>query len=539
MPTRRLLFPVVALALTTACSSSGNHASGTAGTPTSTSGAGGAGATTASSGGMGAATGTGTATTGTGGASTGTGGTGGTGATGAGTTFTYGLNLGYYNSGLNDTSESQLGMAAGADSHRHKLTEVFLDQWGDAIHVPELQAMIKAGERDIVCNIIGPSAANSNAPAGGDTEEYSPKNLYEPILTSSGDVNPANTWAAFVQRVVTTYSPYIHTWEVWNEPDQVGGNWQATQTWDTQPPKPSDLIWWNDTIYAYIRLLRVTYTVVHKLDPQGKVTLGGIGYPSFLDAILRYTDEPTAGAVTSEYPAKGDAYFDVVSYHYYPVFSPGNSDVGAAGLVTLHDQLQAELTKAKVTKPFIITESGAPRYAVGGDPGGVDYAHDYLVKAMALAQNAGIGRIDWFILGDGADPGASTNAFEYMGLYENLTSVMAPSDATITETGTAYATLGHLLAGLVSDPAGTAALALPAGTGGVALLTSDQKHAYVVWATATSGESGAGMVSLPAGGPASVYAWDYSSTKTATTVTASGGKVTVSVTSSPVIVIAP
>ncbi len=525
MKTRPALLPMLALALAaaTACSSGGDHAaSGGTGTTTSAAGSGGTGGSD-----------TGPSSS----ASTSSGVGGGAGTTG--TPFVYGLNLGYYNGNLDDTTEAALGMTAGADSHRHKLTEVFLDQWGTTIHVPELQAMIAAGEIDIVCNLIGPAAANSNAPAGGDTEEYSPKNLWEPVLTASGDVNPANTWAAFVARVVTTYSPYIHTWEVWNEPDQVGGNWQATETWDTQPPVPSDLVWWNDTIFAYIRLLHVTYQVVHKLDPQGLVTLGGIGYPSFLNAILRYTDEPTAGAVTTDYPQKGGAYFDVVSYHYYPIFSPGNSDVGAAGLVTAHDQLQAELTKAGVSKPFIITESGAPRYAVSGDPGGVDYAKNYLMKAMTLAQNAGVGRIDWFILGDSADPGASTNPDDYMGLYQNLTTVTAPANAVITPTGVAYATLGHLLSGSLSDPKATSALALPAGTGGVALRMPDQKHAYVVWATATSGETATGTVTLPAAGAASVYGWDYSTTKTVTTAMPAGGVVTVDVTSAPAVVVAP
>ena len=41
--------------------------------------------------------------------------------------------------------------------------------------------------------------------------------------TSTGAVNPMNYWASFVSTLVTTYSPYIHSWEVWNEPDQVGG----------------------------------------------------------------------------------------------------------------------------------------------------------------------------------------------------------------------------------------------------------------------------------------------------------------------------
>jgi hypothetical protein len=524
---RRTLPSLLFVLIAASCSKGGASGTGAAnatGTNASSTGNGGS-ATVASS------------SSGSAGAST----TGSGGSVGAAAgPFTYGLNLGYYNSNLNDTAESQLGLAAGADSHRHKLTEVFLDQWGDTIHVAELQAMIKAGEHDIVCNLIGPSAANSNAPANGDTEHYSPKNLDQPIFLGNGDVNPANTWAAFVQRVVTTYSPYIHTWEVWNEPDQVGGNWQATQTWDTTAPKPSDLIWWNDTIFAYIRLLRVTYAVVHKLDPQGRVTLGGIGYPSFLNAILRYTDEPTAGAVDVDHPAKGGAYFDVVSYHYYPVFSPGNSDVGAKGLVTLHDQLLAELMKANVTgKSFIITESGAPRYALGGDPGGVDYAHNYLLKAMALAQNAGIERIDWFILGDDKDPGASTSPFDYMGLYGNLTNVSGASAAVITETGTAYATMGHLLAGSLLDAATQSALSLPAGTRGVALRMPNQQHAYVVWAETTSAETGTGMVTLPAAGAASVYAWDHSKTQAVSMVMPSGGNVQVSVTSAPVVVIAP
>ena len=519
----RFSLPAVLLALTAACSSSGT--SGTMNT------GGGQLGTSSSSG-------TGAGHTGGHGGSAG----GGGGGTTAGTAFSYGLNLGYYNSQLNDTESSQLGLAAGANSHRHKLSEPFLDTWGDDIHVAELTAMTQAGEQDLVCFIVGATAAHSNAPAGAadyERDHYSQKNLWEPVFTASGDVNPNNYWAAFVERLVKTYSPFIHTWEVWNEPDQVGGNWQVTQAWDTDPPKPSDLVWWNDTIFAYIRMLRVTHEVVHKLDPKGRVALGGLGYPSFLGAILRYTDEPTMGKVDADHPEKGGAYFDVVSYHYYPVFGPGNSDVGAKGIIDLHDQLQAELDKAGVTgKRYIVTESGAPHQAFGTTPGGADYARNYLMKSMALAQHAGVERIDWFILGDDEPVGASTNPFNYMGLYFDLSAVGDPKDAKITETGVAYATMGHLLAGSLSDKVGTAALALPSGTRGVALRTTGNKHAYVVWAEATD-EKATGTVSLPAAGEALVYRWDHSQTKAMDTLSPAAGKVEVSVTSSPVIVIAP
>ena len=453
--------------------------------------------------------------------------------------FSYGMNAGYYNPSLDDVTEAKMGMTAGVNSERLKLTEPFLDQWGDAIHVDESKQLIAMGMQDFVCMTIGADTAHSNAPAGGNVENYSPKNLYEPIFTDSGDVNPNNYWAAFMERLVKNYSPYIHQWEIWNEPDQVGGNWQATETWDTQPPKASDLVWWNDTIFSYIRLLRVSYEVVHKLDPQGKVTLGGIGYAPFLDAILRYTDEPNAGAVDTDHPDKGGAYFDVVSYHYYPVFTPGSSDAGAKGIVQSHDDFQAVLDKYHVTgKTYIVTESGAPRYQLGTYPGSVDYAKNYLVKAMSLAHDAGVRRVDWFILGDGADPGASQDSFQYMGLYENLTNVTSPASAKITPTGVTYATFGHLLAGSLSDPAATKALKFKAGTNGTALVTKDGKRAYVVWAEA-SDENGTGTVTLPIGGDASVYAWDYSTTQAVSMVSPSNGNISLPVTSSPSIVIGP
>ncbi|OQB17316.1 MAG: hypothetical protein BWY17_01092 [Deltaproteobacteria bacterium ADurb.Bin207] len=492
-----------------------------------------------------AANGSGGSSTGGAGAHGAVGGSGaeaGSGANGGqtGSPFTYGLNLGYYNPQLNDSEESQLGLAAGANSHRHKLTEPFLDRWGDDIHVQELSGMLQAGEQDLVCFLVGASEAHSTAPAGSadwQREHYSPNNLYEPIFTDNGQVNPNNPWAAFVARVVTTYSPYIHTWEVWNEPDQVGGHWQATSSWDTQPPNPSDLIWWNDTIFAYIRLLRVTWEVVHHLDPQGKVALGGIGYPSFLNAILRYTDEPTSGKVDADHPRKGDAYFDVVSFHYYPIFSNGNSDAGAKGLLHLYDQLQTQLEKAGVSgKTFIVTESGAPRFAVDGRPGGKDYAANYLMKAMALAQNAGIDRIDWFILGDSADPGASSSPFDYMGLYENLMNISELGQAILTDTGVAYATLGGLLAGAHSDPVATQALGSPSS---VALRTKQGDRAYVVWAETTAGEGASATISVPASHDVTVYRWDYSKTKKTQTLSPNGGAVVVDISSAPSILITP
>ncbi|RYE91638.1 MAG: hypothetical protein EOO75_08440 [Myxococcales bacterium] len=451
------------------------------------------------------------------------------------------MNGGFFTSKVPDADTAALGVAVGVNSQRCKLTEQHLTTWGDEIEVGDMKAYQALGMTDLVVFLGGPIAAHSNAPAGKadwELEQYSPRNLYEPIWLPDGEVNPDNHWASFVARVATTYGPYLRTYEVWNEPDQVGGNWQATLDWDTSPPKPSDLLWWNDTIFAYVRALRVAHEVIHKLDPDGQVALGGIGYPSFLGALLRYSDEPTAGQVGGDYPAAGGAYFDVLSFHYYPVFSPGNSDAGAAGLLGAKADLQARLDAAGVSgKSWMVTESGAPRYALGSSPGGEAYARNYLLKAMTLGHDADLGGIDWFILGDGQKPGQSQDPFAYMGLYLNYSDVQSKDEAVKTPTGIAYATLGQVLGGATRDPAATQALALPATVGGAAFRTADGHRAHALWARSGQGEDAATTHELPGDRPVRIHAWDASQTGQSTTVAPSGGKVSLALTSSPLLVV--
>ena len=52
----------------------------------------------------------------------------------------------------------------------------------------------------------------------------------------------------------------------------------------TEPPEKSILTHWYGTIFEYIRLIRITYVVAKKVDPNCFVTAGGLGYPEFLDA---------------------------------------------------------------------------------------------------------------------------------------------------------------------------------------------------------------------------------------------------------------
>ena len=60
-----------------------------------------------------------------------------------------------------------------------------------------------------------------------------------------------------------------------------------------------------------------------------------------------------------------------------------------------------------------------------------------------------------------------------------------------------------------------------------------------MWATAATGETATGTVTLPAAGAASVYAWDYSATGASTTVTPSGGSASLALTATPQFFVRP
>ncbi len=456
--------------------------------------------------------------------------------------FRFGVNPGFYGSGIDRRESSQLSVQAGATSLRTTLPEYYLKQWGDGIESEDYASYTPLGLGHHVCFLIGPTHEHSNAPASAQDYElahYSPKNLYEPIFLASGEVNPDNYWAAYVARVAKTYGQYLDMYEVWNEPDQVGGNWQATQAWDTAPPKPADLIWWNDTVFSYIRMLRITHEVVHRFDSDASVTVGGIGYGSFLSALLRYTDEPKAGAVTADYPDTAAKYLDILSYHYYPVFGGGSSDKGVEGLIAARDDYRTRLDAAGAgARQFVVTETGAPRYAVGGNVGGAQYAASYLVKAMTLGHYEGLVGIDWFAQGDGAAMGASMDSFAYMGLFFDYSKAMQVSDVKISPQGQAYAWLASWLSGSAADPDALAALALPDTVRGAAFAT-DAGHLYVLWAHTTDDESATASFALPASGAATVHTFDLAKGASKASAMPSGGKVTLSLTGMPTAIEVP
>lgn len=167
-----------------------------------------------------------------------------------------------------------------------------------------------------------------------------PKGLYEPIFTDGTDqpapgkrLNPKNTWAAGLGHMVRRYSDQVRYWQIWNEPDYPKGDQAA----DYSDGRRS----WNGSVDDYVRLLKVGHTVVKWADPKAQVVTGGIGFGSYLQAML----DRGAGA-----------YFDQLDFHAYGW--PG-SDAALAQYQKVHDEMQAVLVKNGLDdKGLICSETG-------------------------------------------------------------------------------------------------------------------------------------------------------------------------------------
>lgn len=411
--------------------------------------------------------------------------------------FLYGSNMGAY-SGWSDQQLAELLIGnpnrdiagVGVNSLRPAMYDHFVQRWGYDIRVSAFETYRQLGGKDHTIFLNGPADAHREQIQycnGVQSQTFA--HLYEPIWLSPGVVNPNNYYANYVYNVVKTYGPYVKYGEVWNEPDYTN-NWQASQTWDTVDPNPCHLTNFHAPIQSYVRMLRITHEIVELLDDDGLVCVGGLGYPRFLDAVLRNTDNPNGGQVTTDYPQKGGEWFDCLSYHVYPMYYVGSnphSDAAADAVVNHKDAFQAVLDKygydgtTHPEKPFIVTESNIPRRAVDGYLGGDDVQRNFLIKAAVRAQQAGISALYVYGPSENGSIDQISNPYHAMGFYEHINST--PYNAKITPGGVAWRTVSQQLGERQHDPAATARLQLPDGIGGGAFYSvSDKDYVYVLWA---------------------------------------------------------
>jgi Secretion system C-terminal sorting domain len=431
--------------------------------------------------------------------------------------YHYGVNLGAYyfwtDQQLADIAAGNPKLkvpGVGVTSLRLSLPEGFVDYWGYDIRLDAFKHYDSLGITDNVVFVGFPAEQHRDPTmpcAGVQSEMFA--NLYEPIWDNGENgtpVNENNFYAAYLWKLVQVYTPYTRYWEIWNEPDFdfVGnsskkpgepGNW-----WEYDP-EPCDYAI-HAPVQHYIRTLRISYEIIKTLSPDDYVATGGLGYPSFLDLILRQTDNPDQGKVTPEYPLTGGAYFDVLSYHSYPHIDNSlrawsddimgfvyfrHSDRCVDGMLKLKNQFDQVLRKYSYDgtiypeKHWIITESNIPRVEKEEFLGSNEAQVNYLIKSAVACQQNDIDQLHVYQLGDIETERDARSEFHLMGLYTELDSIPKYKQRR-TAGGIAYATVSHLLYGRRYDPDRTAALLLPDGVRGGAFLHPTDGYTYVLWA---------------------------------------------------------
>lgn len=455
--------------------------------------------------------------------------------------FEYGVNPGYYGNGWTDKDVADASIKAGSFSFRASLPGYFVEQWGYGIRVSEFNYYTQTLGMKGITVFVGEPSDNQV-----DKTVYPPetahslifKDIYLPVWDNGENgtpVNEQNIFATYVYNLVLNYGSNVQYWEIINEPDYTpfwdNANRSLPNNWYDNPPSPAEMVNLKAPIFYYIRMLRIAYEVIKKVTPNAYITPGGLGYPAFLDALLRYTDNPDGGKVTSEYPLKGGAYFDALSYHSYPSVNLSvwdnaiggrrwfrHSDGAADAMIDLKNSFYDVLKKygydgtTYPAKPCILTEFNIPRKPFGNIYGGEEAQRNFDIKAYVYAQKNGIGQAYLFTTAESKPLDQATVYHQAMGLYETFTRDKKGAEK-FTQAGKAVKTTSQLLRGWTYDKARSDALGLPAKIGGAAFKKGDQ-YRYVLWAKTTTdlSETAQATYSFPA--PLNIaalrrYEWDY------------------------------
>ncbi len=485
--------------------------------------------------------------------------------------FHFGVNPGFHGGAWGDedladiaAGSSSLGLGgAGVEAFRATLPEFFLEQWGYEVEVDDFQHYQSVGMTDHVTFIGYPTDEHR------DTTFYCPNhqselfsNMYLDIWDGGANgtpVNDDNHYALYVYRMVTLYQDYVKFWEIWNEPDfdHSGNGFKGPGqdgNWFENIPEPCDMSI-RAPVFEYIRMLRISYEVIKTIDPDAYVAVGGLGFPSFLDLIMRHSDNPNGGQVTDEYPHKGGAYFDVLSYHSYPHIDGSlrdwNNDIGdfdyfrhsdaaTDGIIQKQSEFSAVLDaygyndQTYPSKVWIITESNIPAIAFGEDMGSDEAQRNFTIKTRVACEKNDIVQYDLFQLARKKSPESSFSGFDAMGLFHRLSNI-EPSQEQITDQGIAAQTMTSLLADGTYDAAATEDLNLPTNVGGAAYENNDGSYTFVLWARTETDRSEVATANYSI--PASMNivnlekrTWNFSQTGSLTNVSPTG----ISLTGAPI-----
>ncbi len=471
-----------------------------------------------------------------------------------------GANPGYYGPNWDDFYLSDLAagnptsnqLGAGIRAFRTVLPEFIALQYEYKSWEPVYEYYESLGITDNTL-VVGIAAAQHADPVqycpGVQTQMFA--NLYEPIWDGGANgtaVNENNYFAKYMVDLVNTVGDQVKFWEIWNEP---GFDYTGAKGW-LQPGQPGN--WWENNpepcdyklqapIFNYIRTMRIAYEVVKTMSPDDYIVLSGVGYESFLDAILRNTDNPNNGAVNGDFPLTGGAYFDVMGFHNYPHFDGSvrewnnaiggfeyfrHSDGAVEGVskkMDLRYDLLASYGYNGNTYPeklWTITEIHVPRKAFSEGFGSDIAQRNYAIKTVENAIRSNIIQTHFWALAERDYINDADDEFDVMGFYQKLNDI-EPFQQTINESGIAYKTASDLLFDRNFDDNVTLAMNLPNGVKGGAYQNSQGKYIYVLWAETLTDQSETAFANytFPSGivsGNMVKRAWDHSYNGTETMI---------------------
>ena len=473
----------------------------------------------------------------------------------------------------------------GARTTRPGLSDRVLNRFGADLSLPDYEYYEQLGMSELTAIVGFPDDENRDyvnkycdeEPGGEVRWNAHFQGLYEPIWDDPADpnydgtiVNEDNKYAAYLHEVVTLYTEYVRFWEIWNEPGFYKGDdsqvfWGQPDypgSWWVNDPEPCDYIM-HAPIQHYVRVLRISYEVIKSISPDDYVSVAGLGSQSFLDAILRNTDNPgtgdrflgdagtgigegEVGSITPTYPNRAGAYIDVLGFHTYPhfdgstTFSPENyferhSDGAARGVIERrlggYQDVLARYGYDGTTYPLkqhIATEINVPREVFSGEYFGGELEQiNFIQKVLMELKIAGVHQMHVFTIGDRTTDAEAAFEFDVMGLYKKLEGIQ-PYNQVVNEEGVAYKTASDLIYPTEYDPAATAALAAPDGVVAYAWALPDGEYVYALWARTQTDRSEAASASytFPAElglGTLLRYEWDHSRSGEIDTVDAAGG----------------
>ena len=439
--------------------------------------------------------------------------------------FKPGVNLGYFPP-WNDRTLADIAVGrpdlgikgAGVKAIRPGLFDHFIQQFGWDARVETYEHFEDIGLEDATLIVGFPSEEHRDPNfycADHQSELFA--NLYTPIWDNGENgtpINDENYYAEYLYKLVNLKKDYIQFYEIWNEP-----GFDFTNVTGYLPPG-TDGNWWENNpdpcdyklrapIFHYIRILRISYEIIKAIDPESNVTLAAVGYPAFLDAVLRNTDNPDNGLPSSEYPLKGGAYFDAIGMHTYPHFD--------GTLRAWSDSLQdfihfrhsdKAITSIPVTKAsfenvlknygydgntypekeWIITEINVPRKQFFDFIGSEEAQINFLIKSQVECIRSGIKEMHVFDMAESHYYDEASTEFHMMGFYQRLYSLF-PYDQIINNGAIAFKTASDQLYRSTLDVAKTAALNLPVNIDGAAFLDIEGYHTYVLWARTSEDQS--------------------------------------------------